>query len=152
MLRLIVQQIRDLFTHRQAQQVGEVGKGADGRYGVEEINRRRLVTPTDNVCAISDVGLVRHHNEDRFYITEDGQVLVFADGMGGHQAGEVASALAIETAAANFTAERRLELASTAEPIEALLLDMFTVAHRNVLQASHVQEGYHRIGPTMILA
>ena len=46
---------------------------------------------------VSDVGLVRRTNEDRFAADEELQLLVVADGMGGHLAGEVASTLAVET-------------------------------------------------------
>jgi PPM family protein phosphatase len=51
------------------------------------------------VAAATDVGRRRDHNEDELvtFQTEDGAlVLVVADGMGGHQAGEVASKIAIE--------------------------------------------------------
>jgi PPM family protein phosphatase len=56
---------------------------------------------------LSDRGRVRPSNEDRFLIVEvprtqdadsnpPGQILLIADGMGGHPAGEVASGLAVE--------------------------------------------------------
>ncbi len=47
----------------------------------------------------TDPGLVRDHNEDAFYISEIEPLYVVADGMGGHNCGEVASRIAVETIA-----------------------------------------------------
>lgn len=50
-----------------------------------------------DVAAISDTGRVRQANEDSFLVDIDLFVFAVADGMGGHVAGEIASATAIET-------------------------------------------------------
>lgn len=42
------------------------------------------------------VGLVRDHNEDAFFVDTQGASALVADGMGGHESGEVASAIAID--------------------------------------------------------
>jgi len=47
-------------------------------------------------AARSDVGRVRLSNEDSVYCSPESGVFVVADGMGGHAAGEVASAIASE--------------------------------------------------------
>lgn len=44
----------------------------------------------------TDTGMVRDHNEDSFVIVPEMGVAILADGMGGHLAGEVASAMAID--------------------------------------------------------
>lgn len=50
-----------------------------------------------SVEALSDVGLVRELNEDSFRVLQEQSTVLVCDGMGGHAAGEVASATAAET-------------------------------------------------------
>ncbi len=47
-------------------------------------------------AALTDVGRKRAHNEDSYRIITEEQLYLVADGMGGHNAGEVASAMAVE--------------------------------------------------------
>ncbi|HKQ69955.1 MAG TPA: Stp1/IreP family PP2C-type Ser/Thr phosphatase [Polyangiaceae bacterium] len=58
--------------------------------------------------AATDVGRVRDHNEDNYLVDKKLGLFVVADGMGGHAAGEVASALAVRTVHDEVKKEKQL--------------------------------------------
>jgi len=73
-------------------------------------------------AAATDTGLLRDHNEDRYWIDAARGVFLVVDGMGGRAAGELAAQTAVETiresmsradAAADTTAEARVKTAIT---------------------------------------
>ena len=70
------------------------------------------------VYAITDVGRVRPINEDSHYLPRSGErFCAVADGMGGHNAGEVASAMAVETFANCMRASDRLNAAAIRDAV-----------------------------------
>jgi PPM family protein phosphatase len=58
--------------------------------------------------AATDVGKVRDHNEDNFLVDKKLGLFMVADGMGGHAAGEVASAICVRTIHDEIKREREL--------------------------------------------
>jgi protein phosphatase len=60
------------------------------------------------IGAASDVGRVREGNEDAYLVDDAMGLVAVADGMGGHRAGEVASATALEALRAAITSGRPL--------------------------------------------
>ena len=71
------------------------------------------------VYAITDVGKLRPINEDSYYLPREGErFCAVADGMGGHNAGEVASALAVETFAECMRSSGRISALSIREAVE----------------------------------
>src|SRR5215472_1254809 len=69
------------------------------------------MNPSDTTIrfwAATDVGKVRDHNEDNFLVDKKLSLFMVADGMGGHAAGEVASAIAVRTVHEELKKERDL--------------------------------------------
>jgi protein phosphatase len=93
-------------------------------------------------AVLSDVGCVRQVNEDRgcWLPGKHGALLVVADGMGGHAAGEVASSLAVEVI------RRAYEEADTT--IEKMLEAAFHQANREIYQAATKDKTRQGMGTT----
>lgn len=89
--------------------------------------------------AASDAGQIRPDNEDNV-LARDG-IFVVADGMGGHEAGEVASELAIERISANLE-EHEL-------PTSANVIDAITTANGDIFRASIANPTQRGMGTTI---
>lgn len=93
-----------------------------------------------NWAALTDVGRVRTHNEDA--VLAQPPLFVVADGLGGHEAGEIASSIAIETVRDH--APRRPDAKALARAVKA--------ANREVLRSAREGLGKHGMGTTLTAA
>src|SRR5690606_23033209 len=89
---------------------------------------------------LSDTGRVRSHNEDAIGLDLDFGLVVLADGMGGDEAGEVASALAVQTiteeVAKNIREVRKQKAYDSGYAPETILLrNAILKANANIHQA-----------------
>ncbi|PKD42469.1 protein phosphatase 2C domain-containing protein [Rhodohalobacter barkolensis] len=122
-----------------------------------------------SIFGITDVGRSRTHNEDDFAICKDlsnhkwgfkrgevhslselGALLIVADGMGGENAGEVASHLAQETVKEDFDALD--ELPDSVSEREGLLARSILKAHQAVVNHQHKNLDTAGMGTTLIIA
>ena len=111
-----------------------------------------------NAWASTDVGRVRPHNEDDYLLEEDLQLFAVADGMGGHQRGEVASALACDVLREHIRARKGLlrdymvsPTPSSAAAVERALQEGFIRACEEIYQASSTlsPDSQARMGTTL---
>lgn len=105
-----------------------------------------------NVSALTDVGLVRKNNEDSFYKSTDFDLPLFvvADGMGGHNAGETASKMAIEIVKKYFV-ENKNSLNSEKRLI-SIIKDSIKEANEKIYKLSKDDKLCSGMGTTITLA
>lgn len=132
----------------------EASRQATGKSSNQEVTQVSSISqlsPGLHIGKLSDIGRVRERNEDSFYVVEsllqhnDGQepfgLFIVADGMGGHQKGEVASSLAVRTAAEcilkdiylSYLANKNLGTAN--RPINEVLIEAVESANQTVQEA-----------------
>jgi len=109
--------------------------------------------------AASDVGLLRRHNEDRFHADPSAGLFIVCDGMGGHRAGEIASALAAETILrhlAEAVADPSLPLIGITRPefttTTNRLASAVRLANHRVHQEAADHTDYAGMGTTVVAA
>ncbi len=107
-------------------------------------------------AAKTDTGLVRAHNEDAVEIIEAYRALVLADGMGGYNAGEIASGIA--TTVFRAALEQQLQQlqeksrAARSKSMQRLVADAVLAANEQILEVARIQPQYSGMGTTLVAA
>ncbi len=117
------------------------------------------MTQALQVVAQTDPGMVRSHNEDSVAFDAELGLVVLADGMGGYNAGEVASGIAVSVtmteitqflqAGGSFSAH---DEAHGAEYGVALIGDNICRANASIYHAANSQPQYAGMGTTIVAA
>jgi protein phosphatase len=119
---------------------------------------------------VTDTGRIRDNNEDCFAVDEDLQLYVVADGMGGHNAGEVAARMAVDCVvefirntsgsarigATDPPARSRARWASGVDPALSRngnrIRTAIQLANEEIREASRTVERYAGMGTTIVAA
>ena len=110
------------------------------------------------IATHSDPGMVRSHNEDSIAADASKGLVVLADGMGGYNAGEVASGMAttvLVTELQHLLEERSPHEidAETGLPLaQKLLREQIAKTNTSIFQASQSQPQYAGMGTTLVVA
>ncbi len=110
------------------------------------------VMTTNNIrlkaAGASHRGLVRNNNEDHFLIEPELGLFLLADGMGGHQAGEVASRIAVEAISSLM---HKFNLKGHLSP-EFLLPKVTTAVHKSIRKFAELDDNLVGMGTTLVAA
>jgi protein phosphatase len=105
---------------------------------------------------LTDTGRVREHNEDTIAFDADIGLLVLADGMGGYNAGEVASGIAVKTIV-NLVREsvdrqdlKALDRESGMSRPSIILRDAIHRANKIIYQTARTQPNCEGMGTTVV--
>ena len=107
---------------------------------------------------LTDVGRQREHNEDSLAMVPDQGLYVVADGMGGHQAGDVASRMATDLLADFFEATVGDDATwpsnfdKTLSEEENRLLTGIHLANRRIFEQSRANRAFEGMGTTIVSA
>jgi PPM family protein phosphatase len=106
------------------------------------------------VATATHPGMVRSHNEDSIAADAEIGLAVLADGMGGYNAGEVASGIAVELIKTemkkSLTGRRPGDV--NGQDAEKLITEHSTRANAAIYHASQSQPQYSGMGTTLVVA
>lgn len=105
-----------------------------------------------NISSLTDIGLVRNKNEDSYFQSMDFEFPLFivADGMGGHNAGEIASKMAVEIIKQIFIENNNI--LNSEQELISIIINSIKKANQKIYEFSQSEEVYSGMGTTITLA
>ena len=110
-----------------------------------------------DVASLSHPGMVRTHNEDSVFVDGAAGLAVLADGMGGYNAGEVASGIAVDVVSKSLVPEllsrrdlSKIDTASGYTHAGLLLRQQIEVANRAIQEAARARPECEGMGTTIV--
>ena len=107
-------------------------------------------------AGLSDIGRKRRSNQDHFLLDDHHRLYLVADGMGGHQAGEVASQLVVDSIHKFYKSYPSTSASAKCEPHDPALSseanrlrEAIGYANSQVYQASATHKHYQGMGSTL---
>ena len=115
-------------------------------------------SPLD-VASLSHPGMVRSHNEDSVFVDGDAGLAVLADGMGGYNAGEVASGIAVDVVSNGLLPElasgrelSKVDVQSGLTHAALLLQQQIAAANKGIYEAAQTRPECAGMGTTIVAA
>src|SRR5262245_23610139 len=112
-----------------------------------------------DVVSVSHPGMVRTHNEDATFVDGAAGLAVLADGMGGYNAGEVASGIAVDVISKSMMHEltsgrelTKVDVATGLSHAALLLRHQIAVANREIYEAAQARPECAGMGTTVVAA
>ena len=100
----------------------------------------------------TDIGKVRNSNEDYFLIDPQKHLYIVSDGMGGHNAGEVASLNATNAIDEYLTEEKLGKIYRDPSQGQALIKESIKFAHNRLYEMGNKTPAYKGMGCTVVIA
>jgi len=106
------------------------------------------------IAGFTDTGLRRQINEDHIDFNQELGIAVLADGMGGHQSGEIASHMAVESVMEHLRsmADPESSRAITGSQLLEYVSNTISYSNSMIFQASEALEQHKGMGTTLVAA
>ena len=112
-----------------------------------------------DVACLSHPGMVRTHNEDSVFVDGEAGLAVLADGMGGYNAGEVASGIAVNVVSNGMMPEltsgrelSKVDVQSGLTHAALLLQQQIAAANKGIYEAAQARPECAGMGTTIVAA